>query len=326
MASRRDFLNQPAPENYVAGLGRGATGFTTRSDLGPAREGPSEDQIKEVVAKRAAALRGEGEDKGGDDSERFQDPDNEVGLFAGGIYDKEDEEADHVWQWVDEKMARRRKTQREVREAAEQEEYEKQNPKIQAQFADLKRALGTVSDDEWASLPEVGDLTGKNRRAKQQMRQRFYAVPDSVLAAANESTEMSTTAGEDGSATGEAADGTMTNFAKIGAARDKVLKVRLDQASQNGTETNAGTSTNIDPQGYITSLNRHALTEVQGQVGDINRVRELLQSVIRTNPNNPLGWIAAARLEELAGKIVTARKVISEGCKNRPKSEDVWIE
>ena len=26
------------PTNYVAGLGRGAVGFTTRSDIGPARE------------------------------------------------------------------------------------------------------------------------------------------------------------------------------------------------------------------------------------------------------------------------------------------------
>lgn len=46
----------PAPENYVAGLGRGATGFTTRSDLGPAREGPSEEQMKEMLAKRAAVF------------------------------------------------------------------------------------------------------------------------------------------------------------------------------------------------------------------------------------------------------------------------------
>ena len=56
MAPRHDFLSQEAPQNYVAGLGRGATGFTTRSDLGPAREGPSEDQIKEALAKRAAQL------------------------------------------------------------------------------------------------------------------------------------------------------------------------------------------------------------------------------------------------------------------------------
>jgi len=30
----------PIPSNYVPGLGRGATGFTTRSDIGPARMAP----------------------------------------------------------------------------------------------------------------------------------------------------------------------------------------------------------------------------------------------------------------------------------------------
>lgn len=122
MSGRRDFLNQPAPENYVAGLGRGATGFTTRSDLGPAREGPSEDQIKEALAKRAAALGsaaptayGIPEKKDEDeDDERFQDPENEVGLFAGGAYDKDDDEADRIYQEVDEKMDRRRKARRLV--------------------------------------------------------------------------------------------------------------------------------------------------------------------------------------------------------------------
>lgn len=115
MSSRRDFLSQAPPENYVAGLGRGATGFTTRSDLGPAREGPSEDQIKAAVAKRTAQLGlGDSKDDDNDDAARFQDPDNEVGLFDGGIYDKDDEEADRIWQQVDEKMASRRKKQRLV--------------------------------------------------------------------------------------------------------------------------------------------------------------------------------------------------------------------
>jgi len=115
MASRRDFLSQPAPENYVAGLGRGATGFTTRSDLGPAREGPSEDQIKAAVAKRSAQLGlSAAKDDDNDDDERYQDPDNEVGLFAGGIYEKDDEEADRIWKEVDNKMAKRRQKQRLV--------------------------------------------------------------------------------------------------------------------------------------------------------------------------------------------------------------------
>ena len=122
---------------------------------------------------------------------------------------------------------------REARENEQREEYERNNPKIQQQFADLKRALGSVTDEDWASIPEVGDLTGKNRRSKQNMRQRFYAVPDSVLAGAGASGQLGTEVQEDGMATegagsAEQADGTMTNFADIGAARDKVLKVRLD--------------------------------------------------------------------------------------------------
>ena len=379
MSGRRDFLSQPAPENYVAGLGRGATGFTTRSDLGPAREGPSEDQIKEALAKRAAQLGAaaptaygappEKKDEDEGDDERFQDPENEVGLFAGGAYDKDDDEADRIYQEVDEKMDRRRKIRRlvlpvfffgfspgsgssfrrgdgvaadgvsnvgideritdvlgayrEAREKAEQEEYERNNPKIQQQFADLKRALSTVSDEDWANLPEVGDLTGKNRRSKQALRQKFYAVPDSVIAGARDSSELGTTVADD--AGGDGADGTMTNFADIGAARDKVLKVRLDQASA-GTDSVAGSATNIDPKGYLTSLAKSQISEGEAQVGDIKRVRVLLESVIKTNPKHAPGWIAAARLEELAGKVVAARNVIARGCEFCPKSEDVWLE
>ncbi|KAI1085265.1 pre-mRNA splicing factor [Whalleya microplaca] len=336
MTGRRDFLSQPAPENYVAGLGRGATGFTTRSDLGPAREGPSEDQIKEALAKRAAQL-GFGDAVGGakkdddenDHEDRYQDPDNEVGLFAGGIYDKDDDEADRIYREIDEKMDKRRRARREAREKAEQDEYERKNPKIQQQFADLKRGLESITEDEWAALPEVGDLTGKNRRARQARQQRFYAVPDSVLAAAGSAGELGTTVADEGTTTtggSSGTDGTMTNFAKIGQARDKVLQVRLDQASQNGTNTTSGSATSVDPKGYLTSLAKSQLPDSAAQVGDINRVRELLESVIKTNPNNGPGWIAAARLEELAGKIVAARNVIARGCEHCPKAEDVWLE
>ena len=122
MSGRKDFLSQPAPENYVAGLGRGATGFTTRSDLGPAREGPSEDQIKEALAKRAAALGaapptayGATEKKEEEeDDDRFQDPENETGLFANGQFDRDDDEADRIYQDIDERMEKRRKSRRLV--------------------------------------------------------------------------------------------------------------------------------------------------------------------------------------------------------------------
>ncbi|GFF53612.1 pre-mRNA-splicing factor prp1 [Aspergillus udagawae] len=378
-SGRKDFLNQPAPENYVAGLGRGATGFTTRSDLGPAREGPTPEQIQAALAKRAQLLGaapptayGAGREKGGreekeeeEEDERFQDPDNEVGLFAYGQFDQEDDEADRIYKEVDEKMDKRRKarrlvhashsgtlemrcssglppvvwtddrldsfaTYREARERQEREEYERKNPKIQQQFADLKRSLASVSEEQWANLPEVGDLTGKNRRAKQNLRQRFYAVPDSVIASARDSTQFETTIADDGTQTdvrGGEADGTMTNFADISAARDKVLKVRLDQAARGSTaDSSSGSATNIDPKGYLTSLTQSELKAGEVEIGDIKRVRVLLESVTKTNPKHAPGWIALARLEELAGRIVAARNIIAKGCELCPKSEDAWLE
>ena len=37
-------------------------------------------------------------------------------------------------------------------------------------------------------------------------------------------------------------------------------------------------------------------------------------------------WIASARLEEVTGKVQTARNLIMAGCEECPKSEDVWLE
>ena len=62
-----------APASYVAGLGRGASGFTTRSDIGPARA--AEEEAAGGEDKNA----GLGEEVEG----QFQDPENETGLFAG---------------------------------------------------------------------------------------------------------------------------------------------------------------------------------------------------------------------------------------------------
>ncbi|KIH94211.1 pre-mRNA-processing factor 6 [Sporothrix brasiliensis 5110] len=335
MSALPDFLSQKAPENYVAGVGRGATGFVTRSDLGPSHEGPTDEQMKAAIAKRSMQLQNKanGRDSKDDDKDdtaddpQYQDPDNEVGLFSGGIYEKDDEEADRIWQEVDEKMAKRRQKQRETREQAELDEYERQNPTVEAQFADLKRALGTVSEEEWLSLPDVKDMTGRTKREREARRQRFYAVPDTVLAAARDGTELGTTVADDGEPGGANKDGTVTNFAKIGAARDKVLQAHLDQASHstNGTSTVLGTSTSVDPRGYITSLNKLETAE-KVSVSDVDFARKLLKSAVESNPLSAPGWIAAARVEELAGKVVAARNVIARGCQQCPKSEDVWLE
>lgn len=67
---RYAFLRLAPPPSYVAGAGRGAQGFTTRSDIGPAREQVAEGE--EAAPKEEEY-----------NPDQFQDPENETGLFAG---------------------------------------------------------------------------------------------------------------------------------------------------------------------------------------------------------------------------------------------------
>lgn len=315
------FLSQPAPAGYVAGLGRGASGFTTRSDIGPAREGPSDEAVAAARAKRGE------EDE--EDEERYQDPEEESGLFASAVYERDDEEADRIWDSVDQQMDERRRKQREARERAELEEERARTPKIQAQFADLKRNLTSVSAEEWAALPEPGNLTAKRRKAaslRESRDNRTYALPDSVLVGNRDRNQVQNEAADvDMDGTQSAVGGTMSSLTEIGEARNKVFSHQLDQASSSSAIAASGMSSSIDPKGYLTELSGISVKS-DVEIGDIKKARSLLDSVIKTNPKHAPGWIAAARLEEVAGKMAVARKVIQQGCEQCPKSEDVWLE
>ncbi|KAJ8623257.1 hypothetical protein MRB53_031786 [Persea americana] len=111
------------PPNYVAGLGRGATGFTTRSDIGPAHSS----------TRVAVSGLGRGLGKGPEEDE-----------FEVNGFERE-AEADEV----------------EVNdfelEAEAGSHGRASNPNITEQFADLKRKLGDVSAEEWESIPEISD-------------------------------------------------------------------------------------------------------------------------------------------------------------------------
>ncbi|KAH7102781.1 PRP1 splicing factor, N-terminal-domain-containing protein [Auriculariales sp. MPI-PUGE-AT-0066] len=317
-ANRLAFLSQPAPASYVAGLGRGASGFTTRSDIGPAREGPSAEAVAEAQARRGEEAE--------HDPEQYQDPDNETGLFAGTVYEQDDEEADRIYDAVDARMDARRKARREAREAEELAKFRAERPKIQAQFADLKRGLSEVSDTEWENLPEVGNLT--KRRRKDFREGRHFAVPDSVIVGNRDSSQYENALDPMQQDTGgfdtPAESGTLTNLVELGAARDKVLSLRLDQIS--GTASSLGGSqTSIDPKGYLTDLNSVQVRS-DAEIGDIKRARMLFKSLVESNPKHAPGWIAAACVEEHAGRMVVARKIIMAGCEQCPKSEDVWLE
>ena len=59
---------------------------------------------------------------------------------------------------------------------------------------------------------------------------------------------------------------------------------------------------------------------------DIKRARMLFDSLVKSNPKHAPGWIAAACVEEHAGRMVHARKIIKKGCEVCPTNEDIWLE
>lgn len=317
-AKQRAFMGKPPPPGYIPGLGRGATGFTTRSDIGPASTAvmaPAES----IADKRKAQGEGDGDGKEDKEEKTGSDNEDEAGLLSGGPYEADDQEADAIYAGVDAKMDERRKKRREEREKEELAKYRELRPKIQQQFADLKRELTDVSEEEWAAIPEIGD-----RGIKRQKRlERYTPLPDSVLAKVRSESEMVTTldanqATLSGLAT--PAGSQLADLTQIGEARGAVLGVKLDQMADS-----VSGQTVVDPKGYLTDLKSMVL-KTDAEIGDIKKGRLLLKSVITTNPKHPPGWIAAARLEEVAGKMAAAREIIAQGCIECPKSEDVWLE
>ncbi|VFQ86151.1 unnamed protein product [Cuscuta campestris] len=335
--SRLEFLNTKPPANYVAGLGRGATGFTTRSDIGPARAAPDLPDRSAIGAAAAAPAgvgrgRGKGggeededdenDEKGYDENQKFDEFEgNDVGLFASAEYDEDDKEADAIWEAIDQRMDSRRKDRREARLKQEIEKYRASNPKITEQFADLKRKLHTMSTHEWDSIPEIGDYSLRNKKKRFES---FVPVPDTLLEKARQEKEHVTALDPKSRGVG----GTETPWSQtpvadltaMGEGRGTVLEVRLDRILDSVTG-----QTVVDPKGYLTDLKSMKITS-DAEISDIKKARLLLKSVTTTNPKHPPGWIAAARLEEVAGKLQVARQLIKKGCEECPKSEDIWLE
>ena len=202
-----------APKGYIPGLGRGAAGFTTRSDVGPmAAPGTLGDDDNDIAGavggSRSAELRAAkmsmkasssavpaagpvgmfgaapqgyvpGAGRGAGLSTTAGDDDGPTGTFDsfGGYvssdprnqlaeeaqYDEDDDEADKIWAAIDEKMnnKRKRKTGSQQQFQDAEDEPPSSRSKIGVQFRELKEKLADVTEDQWASIPDVGDYSLK---------------------------------------------------------------------------------------------------------------------------------------------------------------------
>ena len=84
---------------------------------------------------------------------------------------------------------------------------------------------------------------------------------------------------------------------EIGEARGALLSLKLDRMSDNVTG-----QTNVDKKGYLTDLASIPISSGT-EIGDYKKARLLLKSLIQSDPQSSFGWISAARVEELDGKL-----------------------
>eukprot|EP00977_Amphora_coffeiformis_P002119 scaffold407_cov168-Amphora_coffeaeformis.AAC.15 len=357
MSSFRPGASAP-PKDYVPGLGRGAAGFQTRSDVGPAvgpaaaasASGSRSAQTRAAKQQQSSAFgeapagyvpgagRGasrmgmeqggggggaDGGGEGGHSNARRGEEDPGV----PGQYDDDDDEADRIWEAVEERMKQRRRKKQKTSEDDNPEGSA--TSKIASQFRDLKKELSTISEDQWANLPDVGDYSLKYKQKRQQTHEVFTPLTDDLL-------QRQSDMNRNTPASSVAADGTQTaavNMSGLSAARGTMLGMSLDKMTQ-GTSKDAadGTSTlattaSVDKDGYLTSLaTSTAAAATNANVADLQKARLLLQSVRSTNPKHAAGWIAAARVEEAAQKMLQARKIIQQATTECPHSADVWLE
>ncbi len=177
----------------------------------------------------------------------------------------------------------------------------------------------------WESIPDAQDrsIRRKNNHNVGGNNNVFTPLPDSVVdvgGAGAMVTSMDPSSDPTASVVPGSTVGRASNISGLASARGKVLGLNLDRISDS-----VSGQTTVDPKGYLTDLNSIKINS-EAEVGDIEKARLLLKSVTSTNPKHGPGWIAAARVEEFAGKLVQARKIIKAGCEACADSEDVWLE
>ncbi|RKO97704.1 hypothetical protein CXG81DRAFT_4888, partial [Caulochytrium protostelioides] len=325
-------MSRKAPPGYIAGLGRGAVGFTTRSDLGPIQGNPLQSAQAAVAQAKAEW-----------DRKARQSGDRPAG--AGGAqaaasrpYEADEEEADRIYRQVEARLTERRKRRRDAVAGSSSSSSNSGGgggggdrvATIADQFKDLRPTLASVTEEQWATLPEVTDLVTKRGSKKSRLQERFTSAPDTLLLA--QSASLGSLAAPanavapgprstgSGSGSGDGDSGSMTDLVSFSQGRDRMLAHKLDHAD-SGTATSVPS---VDAQGYMTSLHQAPASGLA--VGDVQRARLLLTSAVKRNPTHAAGWIAAARLEQQTGQTAQARTLLAQGCAACPKSESLWLE
>jgi len=308
------FSGAKAPANYVPGLGRGAMGFTTRSDIVPlaARTdfGPAPKGYVPGAGRGASGF-GDPRATGSDGLENAAD---------GEAARSDDREADAVWDAVDTRVASRRKKKRARSDSADGGRKE---ARIADQFADLKQQLKTVSFEEWDALPEA-----RSGIRKHQHQEALVPVSDAIILeraglgpsrSANLTVErgrmMRDKLDNEGNGRGETIDAQDYLSGLEGSSGAAAARNIGDIKKARALFKSVTLSNPSHPPGWIAAAR---LEEVDG---NLMEARKLIKAGCKACPRSEEVWIEAARLNMPAN----AKVILGNAIQELPKSETIWL-
>ena len=207
-------------------------------------------------------------------------------------------------------MEERRKNIKEKNELLNLKRNRNEQPTIRQAFSALKNDLKTLSQSDWESIPEIKDFTIKKRKIE-----RYIPITDSEIIAALNDTIIPLK---------EEKEVTLEN---VGKAKNSILKMLIDKIGEEKEDRNS-----IDRLSYLTELNTlnkdnvvNPLNSFEG-IQDMKKAKLLLNNLIMTNPDNPLSYISAARLEVMDNEQIKAKEILSKAIEKIKNSEDLWVE
>lgn len=212
-STRKDFGT--SPPGYIGGSGRGAVGFTTRSDIGPAQDDygrAPQPSAQPVVNTETNA----------DTNESLYDGDYDkfagysTSLFANASADRDDLSAERVYAAIDQRMDSRRRSHR-LKLAAKLQGF---TADAYETFSADKRRLAQLSLSDWEAIPEAGRQAKRARAPRRP--DTLTPAPDLLVHAAHELSVQNLDRG--GTITPlPAGTATPVNLTQLGSARGKVI-------------------------------------------------------------------------------------------------------
>ena len=301
----KDFLGKPAPPGYVAGLGRGATGFTTRPDIVPGSS---------ISIPQQAPLPAETE------RDELDDNENEEGLLAPrGAQDADDDEADAIFAAIEARMNTRRKAKSTTVSA-------KRVNDPNTIFAKEKERLGTISVDEWAALPESGDFIAK-RVKKSNDRERFTPLPDSVLlgslgigfGSAGEAREKVLGAKLDSMNSKSASKNVSVDAQGYLTSLDSMAGGAADLAELRKARILLKNAVQSNPDNASAWISAVKIEEISN---NIKQAQLIITQALEYCPENEDVWLEAIRL---ASSATEKKNFATQAVKAVPKSIKIWL-